>query len=387
MNPILVPCLLASFVTLGQDPRPASSVRGAVPSSKLVSLERIDGESVVAEVLRLDGDRVRLRMPVLGGHIEASRPLADFTPAARHRIELAVNPPAGFDGHFAAARRAAELGQLGDAALQARAAAKALANDPDAAAKQAELRTWGADAVEGMIRTAIEGGDLGRARRALSILSSRLSDQRTDEQLDAIADAVEAAEAEREQQRRAARQEREAAAARSETHERLDAIAEHVAKGTKAYREAIRKRSTTAATKLCEEAIGHFRVANTRLREFLAARTDGAAGEPGTTPEQIAQADLEDAISERAMALARTLHDGAIAAALHAATMLGVQSDYRGALEWTNRVLAFDPGNPDAKALQRTLTIAAADSADDMRWGWTLGDLGRVGDAPRGRDH
>lgn len=354
--------LAASFVLtlLAQDPSPPRA-------SELVELERADGTSVVAAVLAVDGDRVRLRMPVLGGHVEALQPLADFTPAARFRIATAAAPPDGFDARFAAAREAATLGLISDAGVQARAAAQALAGRPDADAKRGELQRWGADAVEAATRAAVAANDPVRARQALRILASRFADQRTDEQLDALATLVDDAEAKRAETRVREREARDAAKAENEADRALDAVAERVARGTKAYGAALRTRSTTTAARLCEQAIEHFTAAHRSLEKVLEDAPRGAS-------------------TQRAFALGRELNDTGVAAALHAATMLGVQSDYRGAREWTQRVLAFDPGNADAKALMRTLTVAEAVAADDLRWGWTLGNLGRVGELPRPSD-
>jgi len=64
-------------------------------------------------------------------------------------------------------------------------------------------------------------------------------------------------------------------------------------------------------------------------------------------------------------------HDNGIRAALHAANMLTVQSDFKGAMEWANKILAFDPDNAEAKEMVRTIQVAAAAAGDTWGWGWS----------------
>jgi hypothetical protein len=71
--------------------------------------------------------------------------------------------------------------------------------------------------------------------------------------------------------------------------------------------------------------------------------------------------------------LVARIHDEGIAAALHAANMLTVRSDYKGAMDWAQRVLAFDPDNEEAKDMVETITIAEAAASSDWGWRWTLG--------------
>ena len=51
------------------------------------------------------------------------------------------------------------------------------------------------------------------------------------------------------------------------------------------------------------------------------------------------------------------------------------RSGYLGAMDWVRRVLAMDPGNAEAKELQRTIAIAGAASTGGWGWGWGGRDL------------
>jgi tetratricopeptide (TPR) repeat protein len=116
--------------------------------------------------------------------------------------------------------------------------------------------------------------------------------------------------------------------------------------------------------RLCEQAIEQLKKAYRALNELVEKNPDdshlaGAAGPLG-----------------------KEIHDTGIRAALHAAQMLCVQTDYKNAMEWTNKVIAFDPENTEAKEMQKMIIMAQADG-DDWRWGWTIGDIGKVGTGPR----
>jgi tetratricopeptide (TPR) repeat protein len=353
---LLVAALLA--LPLAQDPGPAA-----------IDVKRTDGETMIGTVLSLQDGKVKMRVSILGGSMVVTHRLTDFDPPSAFRIELAANPPKDFDGHFAMAKRAAELGLRTRAGAQARAAVAATKGLPDAEAKQNQVRAWGADALEKMAMAAVTAGDRFEARRCLELLTTRLPDQRTEQQLETIASAVEGLEQKVKQDEADRRQKRLDDKQRAQIQRQLKPIEDHVAKGMKTYGEAVRKTSTTASANLCETAVQHFRKAY-----------DALAGLVDKNPD-------DELLASAATTIGKEIHDYGIRAALHGAQMLCTQSDYKQAMEWTQKVLAFDPGNADAKAMVNTITLAAADSGDDWRWGWTIGDIGRVGDGPRPSPH
>jgi tetratricopeptide (TPR) repeat protein len=281
-----------------------------------------------------------------------------------YRLELAANPPKDFDSHFTMAKRAADLGLRQQAGTQARAAVACCKGAPDAEAKTKQVRAWAADALEKMVRDAVAEGDLPRAKKCLELLTTRLSDQRTDEQLDTVAAVVEELEGKHKQEQTNKRQARLDQKQRESIERHLKPIAQDVEKGTKAYQQAMRKNNTGASARLCEQSIEHFKKAYRALNALMEKNPD------------------EPTLAAAATTLGKEMHDTAIAAALHAASMLCIQSDYKNAMEWAQKVLAFDPGNADAKAMVNTITTAAAEAGDEWRWGWTLGDIGKVGEGP-----
>src|SRR5580765_3562282 len=100
---------------------PLSFLLFALQDPKTLSLVYKNGDSVNAQVIELKGEDVKLKMFVLGGSMQVTRKLAEFTPMSIFTIEMENKHPEGFDGCFAMARRAADLGLLPQAGAQARA--------------------------------------------------------------------------------------------------------------------------------------------------------------------------------------------------------------------------------------------------------------------------
>ena len=351
----------AALLLVVQDPQQPKS-------EQLVELKKVNGDSIVGAVVEVVHEKVKLRVPMLDGSMVVTNKLSDFEPASVLLIEAALNPPTGFDGHFAMAKKAAEAGLLPKAGTEARAAVAAAKGAPDFAKKQAEVRAWAAGALEKAIADAVAAGDLKQAKHRLNLLTTRLSDQRTEEQLEVIAASVEKLEAADKQLQTQKRQAKLDQKQREQVERQLKPIAENVEKGTKAYHDAMRKNTTGASSRLCEQAIDFFRKAHKALGQLVEKNPD------------------DEHLADAATVLGKEIHDNAIAAALHAATMLCVQSDYKQAMEWAQKVLKFEPNNADAKAMVATITTAAAESGDNIQWGWTLGDLGKVGEGPKPRD-
>jgi tetratricopeptide (TPR) repeat protein len=339
--------LLSAVVLLPQDP-------------KTVSLAYKDGEAVTAQVLAVEGDYVRLKVLVLGGQMQVKRKLEDFTTASVFVIEREAKNPEGFDAHFQMAKRAAELGLVPQAGRECRAAVESIKGKPEEAAKTKEVRTWAADALEKLLREALTGGRVQDAEHYLKLISTRLPECRTEEQLEELATAVDSLKDKDIAKKETARQSKLAANARTEIDRRLKPIKKQVEDGDKKQREAVRKsRYTVESANLCDKAIDLYRKAWKELEALVAKYPDDG--------------DLATEVAS----LGAHLHDNAIRAALHAANMLTVQSDYKGAMEWANKILAYDPDNAEAKEMVRTIQVAQAAAAGEWGWGWrTAGGSG-----------
>jgi hypothetical protein len=254
------------------------------------------------------------------------------------------------------ARRAAELGLLPQAGAQARAAVEAVQGADDAEQRRTEVRAWAADTLERKLQEAVGAGRLADAQHCLKLLSTRLSDQRSEEQLDALAAAVAGLDAQRRTELEAGRKAKLDARRAEDIDRRLQPIHKRIDEGEKCQREAIRKsRTTVASTRLCERAVEHYKAAWQSLQALVAKYAD------------------DDDLAAAAASIGKQLHDNAISAALHAANMLTVQSDYKGAMDWANRILALEPDNREAKEMMRTIQVAQAAASSEWGWGWRVG--------------
>jgi hypothetical protein len=315
-----------------------------------------DGRSANAQVLGIEGDKARLKLFIMEGTMVVTNPLADFAPESAFAIETAAAKPESFEDQFGLAKKAADMGLIPQAGARARAAIEAAKGTADAAAKESELRGWAAGVLEGKLEEAVAAGNLRDAKRFLQLLTTRLPDQRTEAQLDALAASVDRLEAQATAKRQADRQAQLDAKAKAEIVRRLEPIQSKMAAGDKLLRDSYTKaKNTGAAAQASTKAIAEYKAA------WKAAQ---ALGEkyPDDAELQAEVASIGD-----------TLHDHAIRAALQAANVLTIQGDYRGALDWANRIIAFDPDNAEAKEMLRTIQLASAASSGDWAWGWRVG--------------
>src|SRR5262245_12305043 len=334
---------------------PLSFLLFPLQEPKTLALNYKNGDSVNAQLIELKGEDVKLKMFVLGGSMQVTRKLAEFTPMSIFTIEMEGKHPEGFDGCFALAKRAAELGLLPQAGAQARAAVECMKDTPQAAAKRTEVRAWAADTLEKKLKEAVGDGRLADAQHCLKLLSTRLSDQRTEQQLDALEDIVEGLATKDREKREAARQAQLDAKTRTEIDGKLKPIAKKVDDGDKTLREAVSKsRNTSTSANLSEKAIDYYKSAWKSLQGLVEKFPDDAE------------------LARSAESMGKRIHDNGIRAALHAANVLTIQSDYKGAMDWANRVIAFDPSNEEAKEMVRRIQIAEATASNQWGWRWSV---------------
>ncbi len=323
-----------------------------------ISVERTNGRTSRIQVLELKGDKVRFKVMVMGGSMEVTQPLSEFTPASAFRIEVAAADSDSYDDHFRLAKKAGRRRLLAPAGVQARDAVRCARDDQ---AKVTAVRAWAADTLEEMLKESVDASDLSDANHYLKLLTTRLHDQRSEEQLDSYASLVAGLKLKIHEERLAQRQAKLDAKAQAAIQHRLKPIYAYIERGDKAQRQALAKsRNTSQSARLSESAIKSYKAA-WKGAESLGKKHKGDA-ELGAELESIAD----------------RLHSSGIAAALHAANMLTVQSDYKGALEWTSKILAFDPGNAEAKAMVRTIQIAAAAASSQWGWNWSRSSQPRI---------
>jgi len=325
--------------------------------SKHLYLSKADGSNVSGSLVSLKGDEVVLQTKVLGGAHTATYHLADFSPASSWRLQKAANPPSDFDGHFALAKKAAELGLETQAGNEARAALKTVKGTDHYDADRKKVHAWAADALESMVDRSIESGDLKAAQHYLHLLTTRMADVRTEDQLHAIAARVEAVEDAKKAKKRNAREQRMNKKEQETVARHLKPIQDEVERADKKYKEAVRKsQSTTQSSHLCEDAIKRYKSAWKALQKLLKEHP---------TDKHLAMVGAD---------LSHHIHDNAIRAALHAASVLTTQSDYKNAMKWTRKILEFEPDNADAKRMVNTIQQAEASASGSWRWGWRVTD-------------
>ena len=343
MSTVLLSSLLSSIVLLApQDP------------DKTLYLRMNNGQVVSGQLVALDGDMVRLKVHVLGGSMDIERNLSEFQPASAYRVRMAANPPSSFESHFKMAQQAADSGLLTQAGNEARAALKTVQGTPDFAAKRTEVRTWAAKALQKMIADDVAKGDLESARHCQHLLTTRFASELSQEQLDTVSQSVEGLANGQKQKRMDAQQQRMDQQTQQRINSRLAPIQKEVAQGDQFYAQAIRvSNQTVQSRQLCERAIDTYRNAWQRLQALVKQYPD------------------DKHLASVAATMGHHMHDQAIRAGLHAASVLTTQTDYKDAMKWVDKVLAYDPGNEQAKQMIRTIQMAEAASSDDWGWNWS----------------
>ncbi|MEZ6036635.1 MAG: hypothetical protein R3F29_04090 [Planctomycetota bacterium] len=326
------------------------------PHPEPLTLAYHNGETCKARVLGLEAGAVRLEVSLLGGELQVTRHLGDFTPASAFAIEKSAHPPHDFASHFALAERAAGLGLIEEAGAEARAALEALPETSTADDRREQVRNWGSRTLVRLFDRAIAAGRADEARHCLTLLSTRMADRLTDEELESMVVKLDELEGGSALVEHAALHAEHAAREHARIEQHLEPIRKKVATGDELLKEAVRKsRSTVAATHACERAVDAYQKAFDQLAALSHQHPDDG--------------ELERAAEH----LGKHLHDATIRADLFAANMLTVQSDYRGAVGWANRVLLLEPGNKEAHDMLHTIEVAQAAASGIWRWGWGWG--------------
>jgi tetratricopeptide (TPR) repeat protein len=320
-----------------------------------VSVTTKEGRSGRVQVLGLKDGQAKLKVFAMDGEITITRPLDHFEPVSAFMIQVRATDPKTFEQHFELAKAAAKLDLLPQAGNQLREAAKAAGSGPDAEAKRNQAASWAADELERRINAAVGAGDLATADHCLDILTTRLPDQRTEDQIAKLTASVDqlrdAADAKKASERSAKR----AASQQAALEKKLEPIRSKLAQGDKEYAKAVsQSKNTAASARACEAAVSQYKEAWKQAQDLTKAS-------PDDIELQTEVAELSDAIVEHGLR-----------AALHAANVLTLQSDYKSATDWVNRILKFDPDNEAAKEMLETIQVAqaAAGNRDDYRYGW-----------------
>ena len=336
-----------------------AGVFSAIQDPAPIFLEMKDGRSASAQVLGLADGKAKLKVHALEGEITMTRPLDDFVPESAFMIEVRATNPKTFEQHFALAKRAAELDLLPQAGNQVRSAAKLASTGPDGEKKTKELASWAAGELERFINAAVAAGDLKQADHCLGLLTTRLPEERTEEQLAALAASVDTLRTQAAEKKSAERAEKLTKDQQAALEKSFEPIRSKSAKGDKELSKAIaQSKNTAASAKACENAVAAYKDAFEQAQQLSKKVEDDAA----------AQQELTTLVDH--------MVDSALRAAFHAANVLVLQSDYKAATDWVNRILKFQPDNEEAKEMLKTIQLASAAGADrdDHRYGgWRRG--------------
>jgi tetratricopeptide (TPR) repeat protein len=327
----------------------ALPVQQEKPTSFMLKSKEVLNGSIVA----VQGEKVRLQIAVMGGTAEITRNLSDFTPTSAYLIRASQIKADSFADHFELAKFCVANGVVKLAGKECRAARDIAEKANDGGAQRKQLASWVADTLESLFKKAVADGDRTEAQRLLTLLNTHVPDERTDAQREALADMLEAAEQKVVEDRKKERAAKASAAEQKDRDKKLDAIYKQIETGEKSQRDATANSGKTGqATNKYETAFNSYKSAWQAAQALLKANKD------------------EDWVKEAVGDIGQRLHKNAVATCLGAASALTVQSDYRNALEWANKILTFDPDNGEAKDMIRHIQLCQASASGGWGLGW-----------------
>jgi hypothetical protein len=290
----------------------------------------------------------------MGADATIKRKLADFTPDAQMTIHSLANKSDTVEGHWNLAKQAVGLGLPKEAGRELRAAVKIAEKDGDAGkAKVTEIEKWAAVEVSKLFDKALAKQDLEEARHYLKILATRLAEHVDEEELAKHLDRLLAAERSADQAEDNAKDEKTRKAAAEVRGKEFAGIYKQVDAADKNVREGLKNaRRTVTAVEFQEKAIDGYRNAWKATQKLLQDNGNN------------------EAVQDEGPSLSQRIKSSAIQSALHASNALVLQSNYRKATEWANKILMVDPGNAEAKEMIKTIQMADAAASGEWRWGW-----------------
>lgn len=313
-----------------------------LPQGPVETLVLKNGEHVRAEVLRLDGDRVVLRVMIEGGSMQVNRGMDEFQPQSAYRIFRQTRKLDSIDEQLRLAEFAADHGLVWVAQRDLESARKLKGDAALAPELAKKIEEKGASILESLLRKELTAGDVQKARRLMSELLIRYPDSSAAQkqtELFALLDKEEQRLAEAKRAAEAARIVAKLDQARAQA---IRPIEKHIDDGVAENREVL------LTSKHFAVAHGHFEAANSHFQSAL-KRIGTAAksfSNDGAFTEEL------DQVRQRATTLQMD-------ALMNAASVCLVRGQFAKALGHVNSVLAIDPGNGDARAMRARIEVAA----------------------------
>lgn len=305
------------------------------------------GRAMVAEVLDVDGSRVRMRVHVGGGALEKWFALEEFRPQSAYRILRSVADPAEPGAHLNLAEFAARKGLIAAAKRELEVARRLSGNTALGSGIAKTISRRAAEGLEGLFRDALSKGRLDSAQRYLSLIMIRYPGAMSDAEKGALATLLDSERDAAKDARRRARAERENTKATKQREQRMRVPRKHLTSGSAANRKGLLE-SRHFAT-----AHGHF----TR-----AVRHYEAAIKSVTSLGRRYQGD--DLLKREARAVQTEAEAGMKASLLNSGSLCLVRGKFSAAMEHVNRVLAMESRNSRALSMRARIEIAA------NQWGY-----------------
>jgi tetratricopeptide (TPR) repeat protein len=319
-------------------------------AAQRIGLELKDRTKLEAEVLGLEGEKVKLQVFFEGGSAEATRSLAEFTPKSQHQIRYFALGDEDYKGYLELAERAAASGMWHESRMavrRARAIVRALQLDPTAV-EPVIGRTLAV--VETVMVGLLKEGQTDEAQAILTQVAQADSRVVSAEVKQKFVEIYDAALKEAEAGRETARAQKEDAAA---TARRVKLFESGIA-GLQKARELHRK--GLLASESFSNATNLFKQAEREFDQVIQHATE--------TAKKLSQ---DPVATQQSKELKTAAEDGKIGTLLARGSLDLVRGKYHQATALVNKALAIDPENRQALEMRSRIEVAA--NSDD----WALG--------------
>jgi len=300
------------------------------------------GNHYQGQVISVEGERVRFRVPVEGGSYDEWRKLSNFIPHCAFRIKKKVSDDASAEAHLQLAKYATEKGLVYFAVRELEYAREIGADAAVTGELEALIERRGAGILAELFEAALTEGDVKRARKVLSDLMIKYPGTEAASGSGAMLERLEAAEEQAERQQLAQLEEERKAAEVKARERAIEPYKRLLSEARKHNRDGL------LSSRSLSKGLGHFKASILRYERLIRGVDD-----------KLAKSQDDAWMVESLSGLSKTASSELIGVLLNSGSMCLVRGQYTQALGYVNRILATDQGNRDALAMRARIEIAA----------------------------
>ncbi len=303
------------------------------------------GDTLHGTILESEGDRVRLKLKILGGSSERWYEISHFQPKSQVRLKHEMVADGDVLAQLAVAEFAADLGLYDQARVELKRCAY-MAKESEAPQSE-QFKDRAVALTVKLLQDHCNRGEIAAARAGVTRILAKHGEALTQEQQSLLLHTVEFGAEKHQAAKDAKRRSKEDAKLTAEREKKLAPIHKHIDQGKALRRSGLLKsRQYGAARRELSRAIDHF---DDALEEIEKIRKDHP-------DDPVMSAELDAAFEEAKGMWQDTL--------LSRSSLALANGQFNDAMEGVNTILADSPHQEQALAMRGRIEVAQND------WGW-----------------